>query len=55
MTMPSLLLILSLVGADRLAAPTVTPDQAALSLDDIGLYVVGFAYRGQPEHTFPVG
>lgn len=55
MTMTSLILVLSLLGADRLKPPTVVPDTATIALDDIGLYAVGYAYRGQPERTFPLG
>ncbi len=55
MTVHSLLLLLSLLGADRLAPPTIAPDAATIALDDIGLYAVGYAYRNQPEKTFPIG
>ncbi|AMV40723.1 DUF5696 domain-containing protein [Planctomyces sp. SH-PL62] len=33
----------------------VRPDKTAWNLDEVGLYRVGFAYRGQPEVDFPVG
>jgi hypothetical protein len=38
-------------GAD--AALLTTPDAVRLSLDEIGLYAVGYQYRGQPEQAFP--
>src|ERR1700690_836205 len=31
------------------AQPSVTPDLAVMNLDDLGVYAVGCAYRGQPE------
>jgi hypothetical protein len=37
------------------AAPVITPDMAVMRLDEIGLYEVGYAYRGKPEQQFPVG
>ena len=36
-------------------APLITPDAGRLSLDEIGLYAVGYQYRGQPERWFPIG
>ena len=33
----------------------IVPDTAVLKLDDLGLYRVGFAYRGMPEREFPTG
>lgn len=36
-------------------ALVITPDSARLVLDDVGLYTVGYQYRGQPEHYFPAG
>ena len=33
----------------------IVPDAAVLKLDDLGLYRVGLAYRGQPEHEMPTG
>jgi hypothetical protein len=55
MTTASLILVLSLLGADRLNPPIVVPDAATIALDDIGLYAIGYAYRGQPERTSPIG
>ncbi len=37
------------------AQPLVTPDAAVLNCDEVGLYAVGYAYRGQPEVAFPPG
>ncbi len=37
------------------AQPSVTPDLAVMNLDDLGVYAVGYAYRGQPEQAFPLG
>ncbi len=33
----------------------VAPDGATWDLDDVGIYRVGFAYRGKAEEDFPVG
>lgn len=37
------------------AQPAITPDMAVMNLDELGLYAVGYAYRGQPEQQFPLG
>lgn len=37
------------------AQPTITPDAAVMNLDDLGVYSVGYAYRGQPEHLLALG
>lgn len=37
------------------AQPIITPDSSVMRLDEIGLYTIGYAYRGQPERLFPVG
>jgi hypothetical protein len=37
------------------AQPAITPDLALLNLDELGVYTVGYAYRGQPEQQFPLG
>jgi hypothetical protein len=50
-----LLLSLSLLSAPRAEAPLIEPDAATIRFDEIGLYAVGLAYRGQPEQTFPIG
>ncbi len=36
-------------------APLIAPDAGRLGLDEIGLYTVGYQYRGQEEKFFPVG
>ncbi len=36
-------------------SPVITPDAAIMRLDELGLYTLGFAYRGQPEQVFPAG
>jgi hypothetical protein len=35
--------------------PLVTPDAARLKLDEVGLYDVGYRYRGQGERLMPLG
>ena len=40
---------------DGEVAPLIAPDAAILHLDEIGLYTVGYQYRGQKEKYFPVG
>jgi hypothetical protein len=37
------------------AQPVITPDLAVMNLDELGVYAVGYAYRGQPEQQFPLG
>jgi hypothetical protein len=37
------------------AQPAVTPDMPVMNIDDLGVYAVGYAYRGQPEQQFPLG
>jgi hypothetical protein len=37
------------------AAPVLVPDAPVMRLDEIGLYEVGYAYRGRPEVQFPLG
>lgn len=37
------------------AQPAITPDAAVMDLDALGLYAVGYAYRGQAEQWFPLG
>ena len=36
-------------------APLIAPDAGIIRLDEIGLYAVGYQYRGQEEKYFPVG
>jgi hypothetical protein len=40
-------------AADR--APIIRPDSGVMKLDEIGLYAVGYAYRGKTDVLFPVG
>ena len=49
----AILILVTCAGAA--AQPAITPDAPRLKLDEIGLYRVGYAYRGQPEHFFPLG
>ncbi|MDG3007836.1 DUF5696 domain-containing protein [Paludisphaera mucosa] len=53
------ILIMGLAVLGAAAPPAdpllVRPDKATWNLDEVGLYRVGFAYRGQPEEEFPVG
>jgi hypothetical protein len=37
------------------AQPAVTPDSPSVDLDEVGVYAIGYAYRGQPEQQFPLG
>jgi len=37
------------------AQPLLTPDLPVMKFDEVGVYAVGYAYRGQPEEQFPVG
>jgi hypothetical protein len=37
------------------AQPVITPDLPVMNLDDVGVYSVGYAYRGQAEQLFPLG
>ena len=49
-----LLLAPALPGAGW-GRPVIVPDQPAMTLDDLGLYEVGYALRGGPEVRLPVG
>lgn len=49
------LILLMLLTSLATAQPLIVPDATILNLDDIGLYGVGYAYRGQPEREFPIG
>ncbi|MEI7731510.1 MAG: DUF5696 domain-containing protein [Verrucomicrobiota bacterium] len=35
--------------------PAIVPDDALMNLDELGVYAVGYAYRGQSEQQFPLG
>jgi len=43
------------VVSSALAQPAITPDLPLMNLDELGVYAVGYAYRGQPEQQFPLG
>ena len=52
------LVVSALLAAPVLSAaaqPAVTPDLPVMRFDDLGVYAVGYAYRGQPEQQFPLG
>ena len=49
-----LLLTLSITGVGW-ARPVIVPDRPTMTLDDLGLYEVGYALRGRPEVRLPVG
>ena len=57
----SLVIVMMVVFASRAsadggeAAPLITPDAGVMRLDEVGLYAVGYQYRGQEEKYFPVG
>lgn len=46
---------LMFLTAGRPEPPVIIPDASVIALDDIGLYSVGYAYRNQPEQSFPLG
>ena len=37
------------------AQPVISPDSPVMKLDEVGIYAVGYAYRGQGEKQFPLG
>jgi hypothetical protein len=37
------------------AVAQITPDQPVMKLDEVGIYTIGYAYRGKPEVRFPLG
>ena len=37
------------------AQPVVTPDLPMMNLEDVGVYSVGYVYRGKTKHLFPLG
>src|SRR5512138_3305523 len=52
----ALVLSISLIVADSsIAQPSITPDLPVMNLDEVGVYAVGYAYRGQTERQFPLG
>jgi hypothetical protein len=38
-----------------IAQPAISPDLPVMNLDELGVYAVGYAYRGQAEQQFPLG
>jgi hypothetical protein len=34
--------------------PVLTPDASVMKFDELGIYEIGYAYRGQPEQQFPI-
>src|SRR5579862_4676252 len=50
-----LVLCLTLICCGAAAQGPIMPDAPIMRLDEIGLYTVGYAYRSQPEHAFPIG
>ncbi len=49
------LLLAAILGGVVGAQPVITPDRSVMAIDDIGVYTVGYAYRGQAEQLFPLG
>ncbi len=47
--------ILLLLACPSALCAQIVPDQPTTKLDEIGLYTVGYAYRGQKEQFFPPG
>lgn len=43
------------VAAANATPPVITPDSARLNLDDVGLYDLGYQYRGRQEVLMPLG
>jgi hypothetical protein len=37
------------------AQPAISPDRSIMKLDELGVYLVGYAYRGQAAQQFPLG
>ncbi len=50
-----IILVSTSARAQNSTAPLITPDASRLMLDEIGLYAVGYQYRGQAEKQFPIG
>ena len=52
----TLLLLTLLTQSDAThSPPVIRPDATLMRLDDLGLYEVGYSYRGQPDRFFPTG
>lgn len=54
-----LILILAMASCSASMSPSIptiiTPDRSVIMLDDIGIYSVGYQYRGKQPQSFPVG
>ena len=50
LTLCAVVSVVSVVGQ-----PVITPDLPVMNLDELGVYAVGYVYRGQPEQQFPLG
>ena len=50
-----LFLSAAVLVASAKAQPAVSPDLPVMNLDELGVYAVGYAYRGQAEQQFPLG
>ncbi len=50
-----LFLSAAVLVASAVAQPAVSPDLPVMNLDELGVYAVGYAYRGQAEQQFPLG
>ena len=50
-----LFLSAAVLVASAKAQPAVSPDLPVMNLDELGVYSVGYAYRGQAEQQFPLG
>lgn len=50
-----LILVLGATADSVLAQPALMPDRPIMNLDEVGIYSVGYAYRGQAERQFPLG
>ena len=57
MAMAALLIltVVAVAAVEAAARPVLVPDAAVISLDGIGAFEVGYAYRGKPEKQLPLG
>ena len=53
--LPIFIVALAVLTVSAEARPVILPDSQLIKLDDIGLYEVGYAYRGQNEQYMPEG
>ena len=55
-TSRGILLLWALSAAIRaLGQPVINPDASVMNFDELGVYAVGYAYRGEAEQQFPLG